>query len=49
MNLRFKVILNISFVNFLFIHVAIDYNDNHIEKYGQVFKKEWFCTRLLKY
>ncbi len=49
MNLRFKVILNISFVNFLFIHVALDYNENHIEKYGLVFKKERFCHQLLKY
>ncbi len=40
--LKYKVIFNINSVKFLIIHVAIEFNGNHIKKYGWVSKNNGF-------
>jgi hypothetical protein len=34
MNLKCKAILNINVINFLIIHITMDFNKNHINNYG---------------
>jgi len=48
MNIKCKVIFNVNIVKIFFIHVAIYFIENHIEKYEQVLKKEWINNGLLK-
>jgi hypothetical protein len=38
MNLKCKAIFHINIVSFWIIHVAIEFSDNHVEKYGLVLK-----------
>ncbi len=49
MNIKSKVIFNASIVKIFFIHVAIYFIENNIEKYEQALKKEWNNNRLLKW
>jgi hypothetical protein len=39
MNLKCKAILNINVVNFLIIHITMDFSKNHIKNYGYLLKK----------
>jgi hypothetical protein len=34
MNLKCKAILNVNIVNFLIIHIKMDFSKNHIKIYG---------------
>jgi len=43
MNLRCKLIFNINIVKFLIIYITIDFNENHIEKYGWILNKKCSC------
>jgi len=48
MNFKCKVIFYINIVNFLIIHVVIDFSDNHIKEYGLILRKKWIHNELLK-
>jgi hypothetical protein len=39
MNLTLKVMFKIIIINFWIIHAETYFRENHIEKYGRVFKK----------
>jgi hypothetical protein len=48
-NVKFKAIFKINIVNFLIIHVVIDFNGNHHNVFGWILKRLWICNGLLKW
>jgi len=47
-NIKLKAIFKINIVNFLIIHVFIDFDGNHHKKKWMNFKRLWTCNELLK-
>ncbi len=48
-NIKFKAIFKINIVNFLIIHVVIDFNGNHHKIFGWILRRLWICNGLLKW
>jgi hypothetical protein len=46
MNIICKIIFNINIVKFLFIHVAIDFNENHIKNVNEVLENNGFIVNF---
>jgi hypothetical protein len=48
-NVKFKAIFKINIVNFLIIHVVIDFNGIIIKKNGWILRRLWIHNGLLKW